>query len=203
LICILQQALLSTLIDGITAIEHLRFEEVAENLYTIQNAEEFLQLVLIKPRRTKPRITSLQFPHVVDITHQSVLTFESRADFVTDTYENDDSFVEQAKGTCYMATYRIAEKPNYGWYKLLPNHQNKLSCWRKFQPRVLPSNKPLILPLGVQLYISNWRPKVHYWTLILLWLVLFTTFGMQRTTQFVWSRTHLHHPNLFDDHPQV
>jgi hypothetical protein len=66
LVCILEQALLSALVGGLTAIEHLRLGEVAEILYAFQHAEEFLQLVL-----TKPRLTSLQFPHVFDITHQS------------------------------------------------------------------------------------------------------------------------------------
>jgi hypothetical protein len=146
----LEQALLSTLIGGLTAIEHLRLGETAEDLYTFQHAEEFLQLVL-----TKPRLTSLQFPHVVYISHQFALTFKPRADFVTDTYENNNSSVMQAKRTCCMAMYRIAEKPSYGWYKLSPKHRNKRSCWRIHQPRVLTIKQGFDTTTWFHAYILN------------------------------------------------
>jgi hypothetical protein len=158
LICIHEHALLSTLIGGLDAIEHLRLGEVAENLYTIQQAEKFLQLVLTKQRRTPSQI-----PHVVDITHQSVLLFKSRANSVTDTYENDDSFVTQAKGTCCMATYRIVGNPQLRLVQAVSQPPKQtLLLGGYINHEYSQSNKTLRLPLGFQACRFNWRPRIHH-----------------------------------------
>jgi hypothetical protein len=133
-------------------IQHLGLAEVAENLYTTQHAEKFLKLVL-----TKPRLTSLQFPHVVNITHHSVLIYEPCANFVTDTYDNNDGFVVEAERR------RTAPQrhPATAGTSCCPTTKTNSPAGGNFNPRVLPSNKPLIPPLGVHLYISNWRAKIY------------------------------------------
>jgi hypothetical protein len=65
-----ENALALAFINGLTAVENLRFGYIAEVLHSTQHPEHFLQMML-----SKGRLTALTFPHAVDFTHQSVLIF--------------------------------------------------------------------------------------------------------------------------------
>jgi hypothetical protein len=63
-------ALLSAVIGKLTAIEHLRLGEIAENLCSSEHPEDFLRSVL-----SRPRLVTLDFPHGVGFPLSAINAF--------------------------------------------------------------------------------------------------------------------------------